>query len=267
MSGSIQNKALVFFDIDGTLIDEHRQVPASAAKAIRQLRQNGHLAFINTGRSYAGIHPEIKDVGFDGIVAANGTWIQYQGELLHNTTIDPRLLAQILPIVEQSEIDFWMEGPEHVYFERLVNPPAHVAHFIDVFSVLPGVNRDWHQGPIVTNKMSYHLRPESRLEPALSLLRRHFTVVQKDPDPYGEVIPSGYSKATGMIFLLEHLGFSQEQTYAFGDSLNDLEMLTFAANGIAMGGSRRTVLRASDHVTGSAAENGITDALAHFGLI
>jgi hydroxymethylpyrimidine pyrophosphatase-like HAD family hydrolase len=136
-----------------------------------------------------------------------------------------------------------------------------------VFSVLPGVNQDWHQVPIVTNKMSYHLRPESRPEPALSLLRRYFTVVQKDPDPYGEIIPRGYSKAPGMIFLLEHLGFSQEQTFAFGDSLNDLEMLTFAANGIAMGSSRRTVLRASDHVTGSAAENGIADGLAHFGLI
>jgi len=267
MSRQSRIPALVFFDVDGTLLDEQRRIPESAQTAIRQLRRNGHLAFLNTGRSFAAIHPEIQDVGFDGIIAANGTWIQYQGQLLYNKTMDPKVLSTILPVMEKSEIDVWMEGPEHVYFESLTSPSENVVGYIELFSVLPGVSRDWHEGPIVTNKLSYRLRPQSRPEPGLSLLRQHYTIVHKDPDPFGEVIPKGHSKATGIVFMLERLGCRQDQTYAFGDSLNDVDMLTFAGVGIAMGGSRGTVLRASNHVTDSPAEDGIAKALRHFGLI
>jgi len=266
MSSLRNAPALVFFDIDGTLLNEQKKVPESAASAIRQLRRNGHLAFLNTGRSFAGITQDILDVGFDGIIAGCGTWISYQDQLLLNVTIDQKILDELLPVLESNAIDTWLEGPDHVYFESF-RPHQNIAAFIDMFAEFPGVVQDWHQVPVSANKFCYMLRPESQLETALAIIQKHFTIINHQPEPISEILIRGYSKATGMVFLLEHLGMAQEQTFAFGDSLNDIDMLTFAEHGIAMGGSRHHVRRVSDHTTGTAAENGIADALRHYGLI
>ncbi len=266
MTSTPDAPALVFFDIDGTLLNEKNQVPASAVAAIRQLRQNGHLAFLNTGRSKAGIHPYILNVQFDGIIAACGTYIEFKGQSLLCQTIDPRILDSLLPLVEANHIDALFEGPEHVYFEQL-DQQGNLRHYVRIFSELPGVIQLWGQYPVVANKMCYLLRPDSHIEPVLDFLQQHFNVINHHPDPLFEVLQTGYSKATGMQFILEHLGLPQERTFAFGDSLNDIEMLKFAQYGIAMGGSRNRVLLASDHVTSSASEDGIAEALRHFGLI
>ena len=69
-----KDRKLVFFDIDGTLIDgPTHQIPQSAVEAIRKLRENGHLAFINTGRTLVSIEPRIREIGFDGLVCGCGT--------------------------------------------------------------------------------------------------------------------------------------------------------------------------------------------------
>lgn len=63
------NKA-VFFDIDGTLWDEHMQIPDSTRTAIRALRETGNYAFLCSGRSRANIRSEkLLELGFDGIIA------------------------------------------------------------------------------------------------------------------------------------------------------------------------------------------------------
>ena len=73
-----KDRKIVFFDIDGTLIDgPTHQIPQSAVEAIRKLRENGHLAFINTGRTLVSIEPRIREIGFDGLVCGCGTHIYY----------------------------------------------------------------------------------------------------------------------------------------------------------------------------------------------
>ena len=54
---------VVFFDIDGTIIDEKTQeIPASAVRAVARLAEKGHMPVINTGRPYSHIDPRVKDV-------------------------------------------------------------------------------------------------------------------------------------------------------------------------------------------------------------
>ncbi len=257
--------SLVFFDIDGTLLDERHLVPESAAAAIRQLRANGHLAFINTGRCPCSVLPYIREVGFDGMVASCGTYIEYRGETLLNVTIDPALLGQLLPLFEQADIDVWLEGPEHMYLRDITLLQSNKA-FLTYFHGFDHLFRDWHQDPVVINKLSYQFPPEGSLDFCSHIIDPVFDLIRHSP-VHGEMVPKGFSKATGIQFLLDHLGLPRERTFAFGDSLNDLDMLTFAGHGIAMANSRRRVLAASDHVTCSAADDGIALGLRHFGLI
>lgn len=58
---------VVFFDIDGTIIDEKTQeIPASAVRAVARLAENGHMPVINTGRPYSHIDPRVKAMAFQG---------------------------------------------------------------------------------------------------------------------------------------------------------------------------------------------------------
>ena len=73
------NKSIVFFDIDGTIWDYKQKIPDSTIKGIRTLRKNGHYAFLCTGRTKSTIRTkELMDIGWDGIVAGCGTYIEYK---------------------------------------------------------------------------------------------------------------------------------------------------------------------------------------------
>ena len=85
---------------------------------------------------------------------------------------------------------------------------------------------------------------------------------------FREFVPHGFSKATGIQFVLDYYGLSAECAYAFGDSNNDLTMLTFLKNSIAMGNAQPTDLKDMvSYVTTNASEDGIKNALKHFDFI
>jgi hypothetical protein len=90
--------------------------------------------------------------------------------------------------------------------------------------------------------------------------------VRWNPD-FTDLIPADGGKSVGIQQLLEHFGLSQEETMAFGDGGNDIEMLQYVHLGVAMGNGTQNVKAAADYVTDSVDEDGIWNALVHFGLI
>lgn len=257
--------SLIFFDIDGTLVVNHDKIPQSALDAIADMRANGHFAILNTGRPMAMIKSHLLEGPFDGIVAACGTHIVWRGETLLNVLMDAELVSQSIALLTEHAVNPWFEGPEHVYLKSL-RPDGIMADILRFFEDVPGVLAEWTQTPIQANKISCLLPENGSLNAQHPFMERHFTWINHGPD-FCELVPKGYTKATGIRFLLEHLDLPHERTYAFGDSMNDIDMLSFARYGIAMGGSREQVIQVSDHVTDSPEEDGIANALRHFGLI
>ena len=84
---------------------------------------------------------------------------------------------------------------------------------------------------------------------------------------YWEVTLAKYTKATGIQFLLDHLGMSLEDSFAFGDSTNDLAMLKYAGTSIAMGNSMPEIFPFCTYRTTDTTDNGIWNAMKHFQLI
>jgi Cof subfamily protein (haloacid dehalogenase superfamily) len=82
-----------------------------------------------------------------------------------------------------------------------------------------------------------------------------------------EVIPKGYSKASGIEFLINYLNIPHENTFAIGDSSNDLPMLEYVKHSIAMGNASKVVLDMASFVTKDVDEDGIAFALKHFHII
>ncbi len=82
-----------------------------------------------------------------------------------------------------------------------------------------------------------------------------------------EIVPKGFSKASGIEFLINELNIPFENTYAIGDSTNDLPMLKYVKNSIAMGNSNPLLFDLVSYVTTDIEEDGIYKALKHYSLI
>ena len=93
-----------------------------------------------------------------------------------------------------------------------------------------------------------------------------FSLIQRDKT-FIELIPKPYSKASGIQFLIDHLGMSLDQTISIGDSPNDLTMLSYTKESVAMGNSNPILFDLVTHITTDIDKDGIANALKHFGLI
>ena len=107
----------VFFDADGTICDIEKGVPESAKKAIADLRANGHRAFLCTGRSRAFVTAEMEQMGFDGIIAACGTYLEYKDELLFSKEQTPEIAWKSVEILRNHGMVPVMEGPDYMYYD------------------------------------------------------------------------------------------------------------------------------------------------------
>ena len=80
----MSDKKAVFFDADGTICDIEKGVPQSAVDAIRTLRENGHEAWLCTGRSRAFVPDYLERIPFTGMISGCGTTIEKDGRRLFN---------------------------------------------------------------------------------------------------------------------------------------------------------------------------------------
>lgn len=262
----IMDRKAVFFDIDGTLWDEKGWIPGSTREAIRLLREQGHYAFICSGRASSFIRDEgLLSLGFDGIVAGCGTYAEYHGQTLFYKTLEQELIGRTLHILREHGIPTIYEGRYHLYMdvEEFAQDPyaLHVKELLgDEAYPVTG-----HETDMEISKFSCSTRGVA-YQDVLPLLETDFTVMVHQENCF-ECVPKGYSKATGMEEVCRRLGVAHEETYAFGDSVNDVEMLRFAAHGIAMGNGGPEAKAAADYVTLPLAEDGIYHGLRHYGLI
>ena len=87
---------IIFLDVDGTLVDYDCIIPESAVTAIRRARASGHRVYICTGRSKAEIYPNLWDIGLDGMIGGNGSYVEDQGQVVMHQVISPEQCRRIV---------------------------------------------------------------------------------------------------------------------------------------------------------------------------
>ena len=259
---------LLFFDIDGTLWNYKNEISEKTILAIRQARANGHKCFLNTGRSRAFVTNEnLLGIGFDGIVSACGTMIEYNGDVVFNRLIPRDDAIRSIETVRRYGFKPILEGPVHLYLE------------------LPDFEDDMY-GRKVIREMGYRLRGIDecwgrweceKLSCATEVpLRQRDECLANLADLYDymihtdtvvEMVPKGFDKGTGIRKVCELLGEDIANTFAFGDSINDKEMLLAAGVGVAMGDTYHDLSEYADYTTKSLEEDGVFHAMKHFELI
>lgn len=260
------DKKIIFFDIDGTLIDPRHGLIPSTKEAIRLLKENGHIPVICTGRTKAFLPKELMELGFHGIIAGAGTYVEYQDVVLHNKVEGPEYANDIIRLLKEHKIHYIVEGPEFIYYDKEIKDSQYDKLIGYLKQLDDGHIKELEINDYRMNKITCSLTAESNLEAIIHKLQEKFHLIYHESGNF-EMAPNGYDKSTGIKQMLEHLNIDRVHTYAFGDSTNDLEMLAFVNYGIAMGNSYKEVLESSRYKTSRLEEDGIYKGLKEFGLI
>ncbi|CAG7646141.1 Putative bifunctional phosphatase/peptidyl-prolyl cis-trans isomerase [Paenibacillus solanacearum] len=252
---------LVFFDIDDTLVNHHKQVPDSAKQAIRELKARGVEVAIATGRAPVMFKHLMKELDIQSFVGCNGSYAVYRGEVVYKKNINDEALHALEavaagkghPMAFSDENVIWVNRNAHPYVERAIG---------DLRAAKPHYRPQLEQDKEIYYALAFcEEGAEQYIHdfPQFRMIRWH---------PYSlDILPAGGSKAKGIEVLLEKTGIRREDTFAFGDGLNDVEMLKFVGTGIAMGNACEEAKEASDFVTKAVSEDGVKYGLQMMGLL
>lgn len=259
---------IVFFDIDGTLVsdDGAHTFPESAKSAVAAARENGHLMYINTGRTIVNIERELIDVGFDGFVCGCGTYVKCGDEVLLNYTIEKKLCADTARLIRECDIMPLYERYDTFFLDEFARENER----------LRGL-REWHRrnniasSPYIDfdtfsfDKFVAWYDEKSDIERFRRELDDSLDYIDRGAG-FCEIVPKKYSKGTGVDMVLRHEKISRENSYAIGDSMNDLPMLEAVGHSIAMGNGG-VLHNCVSFVTKDVLGGGVKYALEHFGMI
>lgn len=261
------NKRIVFFDIDGTLIDDDTHlIPESAVDAIRQAQKNGHILIVNTGRPNVAMDQCLKDIGFDGYICGCGTYIEYNGKVIFHAMMDENQRKEVLEKIFEYDFEGVVEGPEGIYFTKgghhrfyTTSWEYYQQHSFPIYT--------FEKGDLVPfDKYIVLYKEDQDITEFKKFAEQDYTIVQRDTT-FLEIMPKSCSKAIAIQFLLDYLKMPIEQTISIGDSTNDLPMLSFTKESVAMGNANPVLFDSVTYITTDINEDGIANALKHFGLI
>lgn len=263
-------RKIAFFDVDGTLTSEiDGSIPASTIDAIRAARANGNLMFINTGRCFHNLDEEFRAIGFDGYVCGCGTDIYCDDKQLMHVAQSHEITMQLLEKAREVGIDILFESYDSTVFDlsRLPKDP-------DARSLYEEYRDKGYEMPdpsttpnFCCDKFVIWFHDEAQLAEFRKVSDPVFECIDRG-GVFREFVPHGYSKASGLQYILNYYGLTKEDAYVFGDSNNDLPMLTYVPNSVAMGNADPESLKKQvSYVTKKSSEGGIAAALDHFGFI
>lgn len=267
-------KKLIFFDIDGTIITEgikqyERIIPESFPAVLKKLQDNGHLCFINTGRTYAEVEEKIRNLAFDGYVCGCGTYIQHQDDILLHNTLPEKLKKDLLLDLEEHHLEWLLEGSRFIYYNTN-EYSTHIGDFkrehqILVPDAVKTISADTGLEPEF-DKFCICLGKEHQFEAFQKKYEQNLTFIDRGNGFY-EIVPLHFSKASGIRFLEEYFHIDHKNTISIGDSTNDLPMLSYTAYSICMGNGAKELFDVVDYVTDSVIEDGVLHAMQHLQLI
>lgn len=261
--------ALLFFDIDGTLLtlDDKHTLPDSTKEALCQAKENGHKIFINTGRVKTAIDKHLLDFGFDGLVCGCGTYIEYEGKEVFHNTLEKEECISYASFLHEHGFQTIFEGKERLFIDGEHEPGSFLEYIYSYFSK----NSDYpieemNHPDFIFDKFTTAQFSESDVEVFQETFSEDFNLIPHFGNVY-EAVPKSFSKATGIRQLSDFLGTDISNCYAFGDSINDMEMLKYVPHSVGMGNSVEEVFSVVEYRTSDILEDGIQNALLHYDLI
>ena len=274
---------IIFIDVDGTLVDYDNVLPSSAVEAIRKARANGHKVYISTGRSRAEVYQEIWDIGLDGMIGGNGSYVEDNGQVVMHQLLTAEQSHRIVDWLHERKLEFYLESNNGLFasenFETRGEPVMQEysarkgqdnAAKMTVRQAFPEMIFGGELYRDDLNKVSFILESYEDFLAA----KEAFPDLQAgtwggvgETALFGDLGVKGITKAHAIDALLQHIGGKIEDTIAFGDAKIDIPMFEYCAVGVAMGNGGEEIKAIADFVTDAVAADGLAHAFQRLGLI
>ncbi|EGJ27857.1 HAD family hydrolase [Streptococcus porcinus] len=278
-------RKIIFLDVDGTLVDYANNLPQSAFNAIKKARRNGHLIYVCSGRSRAEIPKDIWEMGIDGMIGGNGSYVEHHGEVIMHRLIPSSEAKHIVDWLHERGLEFYLESNNGLFasenFREAARPvmraysmrkgkTAEEVADLEAEDALHGLV---YGAPLYRddlNKVSFILRDyQDHLDSILEFpnLEANTWGGRGETALFGDLGVKGVTKAHAIDILLEHLKADRKDTIAFGDAKIDIPMLDYCNLGVAMGNGGPEILAMADMVTDDVEEEGLYTAFKKLELI
>mgnify|MGYP003592714727 FL=1 len=274
---------IVFLDVDGTLVDYHGVLPQSAVEAIRQARKNGHRVYISTGRSKAEVYPNLWEIGLDGMIGGNGSYVEDHDQVVMHQLITAEQGRHIVDWLHERGLEFYLESNNGLFasehFEQRGQSTMQEysarkgkadADKMTIRQAFPDMIFDGELYRDDLNKVSFVL---DSYEDYLAA-KAEFPDLQVgtwggagETALFGDLGVKGITKAHAIDALLDYLQADVGDTIAFGDAKIDIPMLEYCAVGVAMGNGGPEIKAMADSITDAVEDDGLQHAFEQLHLI
>ena len=278
-------RKIIFFDIDGTLIDYEAKLPQSAAKAVDQARANGHKVYICTGCSKAEIEQRHL-CELDGMIGGNGAYVEDHDQVVMHQGLSKEDVKHIVDWCNQRGLGFYLEANSGMYANDyfMEQGPETMMKYVQgkgadlekakeasktiMKDFIHLSNDELYRGDV--NKISFILKTyQDHLDSKIEFphLIANTWGGKGELALYGDLGPTGITKRHAIEVLLDYLGADAKDTISFGDAKIDLSMFECCAFNVAMGNGGEEIKEAADYITSDVNDDGLYNAFKYLKLI
>lgn len=260
---------LVAIDIDGTLMNDRKEITKEVNDAIQAAKAKGVKVVICTGRPIVGVQSIMEELKLneeeDYVITFNGALVQNT----YSKDVESQITLTYENLKELYELSLKLHSPLHFFdTENLYTPnkeisryTIHEAHINQIplhYRPIDEVPKD-----MLIPKVMFIDEPE-RLNTIIANIPESFwdkyTFVKSTPF-FLEILDPRVSKGNAVRLLAEKLSIKQEEVICIGDGENDLSMIEYAGCGVAMANAESVVKEAAQFHTLSNNENGVAYAI------
>ena len=272
---------IIFLDIDGTLTPPGtNDPPESAVRAIARARSEGHLVFLCTGRNYDMLRPLLK-YEFDGLIASMGGYIECRGKVIYDCPMTESQRRSAMEVIEKNNVFRTVECMDGSFtddglkeFLRSHGEKSGNSEFLrwreQIEKELHILPMEKYQGQPVYKILIMSLSEKQLSEPRAVLEDDfYFCMQEKNTDGLinGEIVNRKFDKGKAICRVCSYLHIPIEHSIAFGDSMNDREMVESAGVGICMEDGSDGLKKCADDLCPCLQNDGIRRAFLKYGLI
>lgn len=286
------NKKIIFLDVDGTIMNG-LNISKHVIQTIKQLKENGHILVISTGRSLSSIHGKLKELDIENMICSAGGTVVINHQIVYQHCIEKEHLREILTYfdnygllynLECNDHNYIIEGTKEKHLSRLTKKREECSseeEYLKFLNMRKIMNERLFETnePLSLNVNKIHWYEYDGLYEQ-NVPITYENIYDKFKDKYnivplsmskrskgGEINEKGITKKKGMEIILNHFQIDKDNIYAIGDDFNDQDMLAFATHSIAMGHAPQIIKDMCEFVSDDIEHDGFVTAMKHYNLI
>lgn len=260
---------MLVFDMDGTLLDNNRNMPSENIDYLNNLKNKGYMIVIATGRTISSAYNRLNNTNcVNYIISDTGAKIYNldKKEIIYNKSISNDIASDILDLYNDNfrYIDICSNGKYYKYSLFLEENSEVVKSYKDKKNLLGNINEIDHIGMSFKND-DYVIEMYNYIN---ANYKDFDCIIMQDSFEGGkwlEILPKGSSKYNAINYLAKYLNISNNEIMAFGDGLNDVEMIEKSGIGVAMANALDEVKEKANYTTRKNNEElGVIDFLEEY---